>query len=90
MDILSTYYNSEYGLKSGNKYATPHVAGSSCVIQLHHPIGTPTEVKSALLRATFLPTTLCDGKSHGYFSGDADYFKEPLLYINNQEVREKK
>jgi hypothetical protein len=45
---------------------------------------------SALLDAASLPTTLCDGKSHGYFSGDVDNFKEPLLYINNQEVREQK
>jgi subtilisin len=70
--------------------AAPHVAGAAALYKSHHPLATPTEIKSALLGAASLPTTLCDGKSHGYFSGDADNFKEPLLYINNREVREKK
>jgi hypothetical protein len=37
------------------------------------------------LHSAALPTTLCDGKSHGYFSGDVDNFKEPLLYTDKQQ-----
>jgi hypothetical protein len=53
--------------------------------KISSPLASPTGVKSALLNAASLPTTSCDGKSHGYFSGDVDNFKEPLLYINNMK-----
>jgi subtilisin len=90
VDILSTYYRDEYGLESGTSMAAPHVAGYVAFYKSHHPLATPTEVKSALLAAGSLPTTLCNGKSHGYFFDDVDTFREPLLYINNQVDREQK
>jgi subtilisin family serine protease len=90
VDILSTYYKQEYGLESGTSMAAPHVAGYVALYKSHHPLATATEVKSALLAAASIPTTLCDGKSHGYFSGDVDTFREPLLYINNPGAREQK
>jgi subtilisin family serine protease len=85
VDILSTYYNGELRLESGTSMAAPHVTGAAALYKSLHPLATPTEVRSALLDAASLPTAVCDGKSHGYFSGDADNFQEPLLYINNQQ-----
>jgi subtilisin family serine protease len=64
--------------------AAPHVTGAAAIYKSYHPHATLSEVKSALLDAASLPTAVCDGKSHGYFSGDADNFQEPLLYINNK------
>jgi hypothetical protein len=83
VDILSTYYGQEYGLESGTSMAAPHVTGYAAIYKSHHQSATPYEVRSALLSAADVPTTICDGKSHGYFASDKDTFREPLLYINN-------
>jgi hypothetical protein len=85
VDILSTYNGEEYALESGTSMAAPHVTGAAALYKSYHPRATPSEVKYALLHAASLPTTLCDGKSHGYFSGDVDNFKEPLLYTDKQQ-----
>jgi hypothetical protein len=48
---------------------------------------TPIQVRFILMKTASLPTTLCDGKSHGYFFADADNFKEPLLYVNARSIK---
>ena len=44
-----------------------------------HPGASPSDVRSAILNSAPLPTTVCNGSSHGYFSGEKDGFNEPLL-----------
>jgi subtilisin len=88
VDILSTYNGEEYGLESGTSMAAPHVAGAATLYKAHHPRATPSEVRHALLDAASLRTTVCDGKSHGYFSGDVSNLEEPLLYISNKPAAE--
>ena len=84
---LSTFYNDEYGLESGTSMAAPHVAGYVALYKAHHILSTPSQVRSILMKTASLPTTLCDGKSHGYFFGDADNLNEPLLYVNARSIK---
>jgi subtilisin len=81
-EIFSTFVRDEYGLESGTSMAAPHVTGYAALYKSGHPLALPPEIKIALINSASLPSTLCDGKSRGYFSNDKDGFKEPLLYIN--------
>jgi Subtilase family/Peptidase inhibitor I9 len=87
VDILSTFYNDEYGLESGTSMAAPHVAGYAALYKAHHPLSSPAQVRSLLINTASLPATLCDGKSHGYFFADVDRFKEPLLYVDGRSIK---
>ena len=42
--------------------------------------GSPEDVKKALLETGSTPLTPCQGGPQGYFNGDPDSYKEPLLY----------
>jgi subtilisin len=66
---------------SGTSASTPHVTGAVALYKSLHPGATPSEVRNALLSSGFVPSTVCDGKGHGYFSGDRDSSREPLLYV---------
>jgi hypothetical protein len=82
VDIHSTYNGTEYGLDSGTSMAAPHVAGAVASYKAVHPDASPEEIRSWLKHSGSIGTTVCDGKAHGYFSGDPDGFAEPMLYAS--------
>jgi subtilisin len=81
VNIFSTYKGSTYATMSGTSMATPHVTGAAALYKSIHPGAAPSEIKSALLSSGSTPSTVCDGKGHGYFTGDHDSIAEPLLYL---------
>jgi subtilisin len=81
VNILSTYIGSSYATFTGTSMATPHVTGAAALYESLHTGATPSEVRNALLSSGSTPSTVCDGKGHGYFTGDPDGIAEPLLYV---------
>lgn len=81
--IFSTYKGNGYATMSGTSMASPHVAGAAALYMASHPDASPTEVRSSLMSQASLSGTSCDGNGHGYFTGDKDNSKEPLLYVRN-------
>jgi hypothetical protein len=47
-----------------------------------HPGTSPSSIASSLKSTGSKPSTICDGRGHGYFYGDPDTYREPLLYVN--------
>ena len=66
--------------------ATPHVTGAGALYKSLHPGATPSDIKNALLSSGSTPSTICDGKGHGYFTSDKDSIAEPLLYVASSSV----
>src|ERR687892_855166 len=79
--ILSTSLNGGLAKFSGTSAATPHVTGGAALYMGLHPDATPAQVKSALVESSLKPSTLCDGNSQGYFTGEKDSSPEPLLSV---------
>ncbi|MGI0042908.1 MAG: S8 family serine peptidase, partial [Nitrososphaeraceae archaeon] len=79
--ILSTSMNGGYAKMSGTSASAPHVTGAAALYIAQHPNVTPSEVKSALVKYSVGPSAICDGKGSGYFTGDRDSIKEPLLLV---------
>jgi subtilisin family serine protease len=78
--VLSTYLNGGYAVDSGTSMASPSVAGAAALIKADSPKYSPEDVKKALLETGSTPLTPCEGGPQGYFTGDPDSYKEPLLY----------
>ncbi len=81
--IYSTYKGNTYATMSGTSMASPHVAGAAALYEASHPGVSPSEVRNALLSKGAAPSTICDGKGKGYFTGDKDSYRERLLYVRN-------
>jgi len=81
--IYSTYKGNSYATMSGTSMASPHIAGAAALYKASHPSASPSEVRNALLSSGSTLSTTCDGKGHGYFTGDRDNYREPLLYVRN-------
>ncbi|HKX21467.1 MAG TPA: S8 family peptidase, partial [Nitrososphaeraceae archaeon] len=82
VSILSTYLHGGYAVDSGTSMASPSVAGAAALIKAGNPTFSPEEVKKSLLETGSTPLTPCQGGPQGYFTGDPDKYKEPLLYRN--------
>jgi subtilisin len=80
VNIFSTYNGTGYGIESGTSMAAPHVAGAAALYKAMFPDATPAEVKAKLMSISTQPDTPCDGGPRGYFTGDKDTTKEPLLF----------
>jgi subtilisin family serine protease len=77
---LSTYLDGEYAVDSGTSMAAPSVAAAAALIKTNSTDFTPKQVKDAILSTGSTPLTPCEGGPQGYFTGDPDQFKEPLLF----------
>ncbi len=66
---------------SGTSASAPHVTGAAALYKSTHPLATPSEIRDALRNSGSTDSTVCDGKGHGYFTGDKDSSPEPLLYM---------
>jgi subtilisin family serine protease len=60
--------------------AAPSVAGAAALLKAGDLKMSPEDVKKALLGTGSTPLTPCVGGPQGYFTGDPDQYKEPLLY----------
>jgi len=78
--ILSTYLHGGYAIDSGTSMAAPSVAGAAALLKAGDLKMSPEDVKKALLETGSTPLTPCVGGPKGYFTGDPDQYKEPLLY----------
>ena len=72
-----------YSTFSGTSASAPHVTGAAALYKSEHPGASQAEVRNALINSGSTPSTVCDGKGHGYFTGDPDSIREPLLYVGN-------
>jgi subtilisin len=79
--IKTTSRGGSYTTISGTSASTAHVTGAAALYESKHPSATPTEILNAIRIFGSTPATKCDGKGHGYFTGDRDNFAEPLLYM---------
>jgi subtilisin family serine protease len=81
--VKTTSMGSSYGTFSGTSASAPHVTGAAALYKSEHQGASPSEVRNALINSGSSPSTVCDGKGHGYFTGDPDSIREPLLYVGN-------
>ena len=82
VDIYTTYMGSSYVTLSGTSMAAPFVTGAAALYHSLHPGTSPLQVRNALIAAGSKPSTICDGRGHGYFNDPSG--NEPLLYIGNE------
>jgi subtilisin family serine protease len=82
--IYSTFIGDSYSTMSGTNMASPHVAGAAALLKTLLPIASPAQIKGSLTSSGSTSSSTCDGNGRGYFSGDPDQIKEPLLYLKSQ------
>jgi len=81
--IYSTYKGNTFATMSGTSMASPHVAGAAALYLANNPDATPSAVSNGLIMQGSSLGITCDDNGHGYFTGDKDQFREPLLYVKN-------
>ena len=92
-DVFSTFKDGNYATMSGTSMASPNVAGAAALYISMNPSATPDQVDAALKSmGTKAPQSgnglvPCDGNGKGYFTfnNDDDQFREPLLYMKQQQ-----
>ena len=86
VNIFSTYKGSGYAVDSGTSMAAPYVAGAAALYKSQFPKASPAQTITSIMASGSLPTTVCDGGAHGYFSGDRDKIGEPLLFRKGASI----
>jgi hypothetical protein len=80
-NIFSTYNGTGYAIANGTSIAAPHVAGGTAALyKAMFPEATPAEVMAKIAAVNTQPDTPCNVGPRGYFTGDTDGIKEPLLF----------
>ena len=79
--VRTTASGGTYTSFSGTSASTPHVTGAAALYKSTHADATPSDIRNALISSGTKAGTACDGKGHGYFTGDHDTIAEPLLYV---------
>jgi hypothetical protein len=87
VNVLSTYNGTGYAVDSGTSMAAPYVTGAAALYKSEFPNASPDEVIANVTASGTLPTTVCDGGAHGYFTGDLDKINEPLLFRESAPKR---
>ena len=85
VNIYSTYLSGTYATMSGTSMASPHVAGAAALYKSTHA-ATPLQVLAALQSSGSTSASDCvasNNNGFGYFTGDKDAFKEPLVSVRN-------
>ena len=93
IDVYSTFKNGSYVTLSGSATVAANVAGAAALYISMNPSATPDQVDTALKSmGTKAPQSgnglvPCDGNGKGYFTfnKDDDQFREPLLYMKQQQ-----
>ena len=87
VQIKTTARGSSYTSSfTGTSASAPHVTGAAALYNVEHPSASPSDIKNALASLGSLPSTICDGNGHGYFTGDKDSAAEPLLYMASESI----
>ncbi|HEX2472392.1 MAG TPA: S8 family serine peptidase, partial [Nitrososphaera sp.] len=87
VQIKTTARGSSYTSSfTGTSASAPHVTGAAALYKVENPSASPSEIKNALGSLGSLPSSICDGNGHGYFTGDKDSIAEPLLYLASETV----
>ena len=87
VQIKTTARGSSYTSSfTGTSASAPHVTGAAALYKVEHPSASPSDINNALGSLGSLPSTICDGNGHGYFTGDKDSIAEPLLYIASEST----
>ena len=79
VNVFSTYNGTDYAVESGTSMAAPHATGAPALYKAEFPDASPADVISNITSSGSLPNAICEGGPRGYFTGDVDSFKEPLL-----------
>lgn len=79
--VRTTANGGSYTSFSGTSASTPHVTGAAALYKSNHAGASPSDILTALKNSGSTSTSACDGKGHGYFTGDRDSTAEPLLYV---------
>src|SRR4029078_1504811 len=56
---------------SGTSASSPHVAGAAALYKSLFPGASAADVRNALVNSGSTPSTVCDGKGHGYLTSYA-------------------
>lgn len=83
VSIYSTYKSNSYATLTGTSMASPHVAGAVALYKASHSSATPADIMNAIKNLGTKTSTVCDNNGKGYFTGDRDTYREPLLYVRN-------
>ena len=77
---FSTHNDTGYAIESGTSMAAPHTAGTAALHKAMFPDTTPDKVMAEIVAISMQPDIPCDGGPRGYFAGETDGIKEPLLF----------
>jgi subtilisin family serine protease len=84
--INSTYLHNSYKVDSGTSMAAPFVSGAAAMYLASHPLASPVEVRTELLKSASNSAMSCiypPGDDRGYFNSTSAQTNVPLLNIDD-------